>query len=90
MFTTVAFLLYRLASFSMLFVEEAQPSDFEDFGTLLLVGGIMAVGVGVAFAVVRSKKGDAPNESTNFISIKPPEKYEKHSVAGPQKAEPGA
>ena len=73
MFTTVAFLLYRLASFSMLFIEEAQPSDFEDFGTLLLLGGFMAIGVGVAFAVMRSKRGDTANESTNFISIKPPE-----------------
>ena len=74
MFTTISFLLYRLASFSTLFVEEAQASDFEDFGTLLLVGGLMAMGVGVAFAVVRSKRGDAADESNQFISIKPPEK----------------
>ena len=74
MFTTVAFLLYRLASFSTLFVEEAQASDFEDFGILLLVGGLMALGVGVTFAVVKAKRGDASDESAQFISIKPPEK----------------
>jgi hypothetical protein len=74
MFTTVSFLLYRLASFSILFVEEAQPSDFEDFGTLLLAGGFIALGVGVAFAVVRSKRENATGKSTQFISIKPPEK----------------
>ena len=74
MFTTISFLLYRLASFSILFVEEAQASDFEDFGTLLLVGGLMAIGVGVTFAVVKAKRGDAADESTQFISIKPPEK----------------
>ena len=74
MFTTISFLLYRLASFSTLFVEEAQASDFEDFGTLLLLGGVMAVGVGVAFAVVRAKRGDVADESERFISIKPPEK----------------
>ena len=74
MFTTVSLLLYRLASFSTLFVEEAQASDFEDFGTLLLVGGFMAIGVGVAFAVVKAKRGDDRNESMQFISIKPPEK----------------
>jgi len=72
MFTTISFLLYRLASFSTLLVEEAQASDFEDFGTLLLVGGLMAIGVGVAFAVVKAKRGDAADESTQFISIKPP------------------
>ena len=74
MFTSISFLLYRLASFSALFVEEAQASDFEDFGTLLLLGGVMAIGVGVAFAVVRAKRGDAADESERFISIKPPEK----------------
>ena len=74
MFTTIWFLLYRLASFSTLFVEEVQASDFEDFGTLLLVGALMAIGVGVAFAVVRSKRRDAADESVQFISIKPPEK----------------
>ena len=74
MFTTIAFLLYRLASFSTLFIEEAQASDFEDFGTLLLVGGLMAIGVGVALAVVKAKRGDAADDSTQFISIKPPEK----------------
>ena len=74
MFTTISFLLYQLASFSTLFVEEVQASDFEDFGTLLLVGGFMAIGVGVAFAVVRAKRGHAADESTQFISIKPPEK----------------
>ena len=74
MLTTIAFLLYRLASFSTLFVEEAQASDFEDFGTLLLVGGLMAIGVGVTFAVVKAKRGDVADEATQFISIKPPEK----------------
>ena len=74
MFTTISFLLYRLAAFSSLFVEEAQASDFEDFGTLLLVGGFMAIGVGVAFAVIRAKRGDAADEPAHFISIKPPEK----------------
>ncbi|HKO62020.1 MAG TPA: hypothetical protein VJV03_12730 [Pyrinomonadaceae bacterium] len=74
MFTTIAFLLYRLASFSVLFVEEAEPSDFEDFGTLLLAGGAMAVGVGVAFAVVRSKTHTSSEQGARFISIKPPEK----------------
>ncbi len=74
MFTTISFLLYRLASFSTLFVEEAQASDFEDFGTLLLLGGFMAIGVGVCFAIVRSKRADDTDESTQFISIKPPKK----------------
>ena len=74
MFTTLAFLLYRLASFSVLFVEEAQASDFEDFGGLLLMGGLMALGVGIAFAVVRSKRDNSTEKDTQFISIKPPEK----------------
>ena len=72
MFTTIAFLLYRLASFSTLIVEEAQASDFEDFGTLLMVGGLMAIGGGVAFAILRAKGGDVADESTRLISIKPP------------------
>ena len=74
MFTTVSFLLYRLASFMTLFVEEAQASDFEDFGSLLLLGGVVAIGVGVAFTVVRSKRGNTENRESQFISIKPPKK----------------
>ena len=74
MFTTVSFLLYRLVSVMTLFVEEAQASDFEDFGSLLLLGGLMATGVGVAFAVVRSKRDTNEHRGSEFISIKPPEK----------------
>lgn len=73
MFTTISFLLYRLASFSILFVEEAKASDFDDFGTLLLAGGVMAIGVGVVFAVVRSKRASTGEQRTQVISIKPPE-----------------
>jgi len=39
-----------------------------------LVGGLMAIGVGVTFAVVKAKRGDAADVATQFISIKPPEK----------------
>jgi hypothetical protein len=70
MFTTLAFLLYRLVSFSVLFVQEAKPSDFEDLGTLLLGGAVLAIGVGVAVSFIRAKMHHE-SQDTQFISIKP-------------------
>lgn len=74
MFTTLAFLLYRLASFSILFVQEARPSDFDDLGTLLLGGAVLAIGVGVAFSFIRSKVQNDESQGTQFLSIKPSDK----------------
>ena len=71
MFTTLAFLLYRLASFSIRFVQEAKPSDFEDLGTLVLGGGVFAIGVGVTLSFIRAKMQNHDHQDTQFISIKP-------------------
>lgn len=73
MFTTIAFLLYRLASFSILFVQEAKASDFDDVGTLVLAAGLMAIVVGIAVTIVRLKVHNK-GEGTQFISIKPVDK----------------
>jgi hypothetical protein len=73
MFTTIAFLLYQLASFSILFVQEAKASDFEDLGTLLLAGGLMAIGVGVTVCILRLKVHNNEGQGTKFISIRPPD-----------------
>jgi hypothetical protein len=74
MFTTMAFLLYRLASFSILFIQEAQPSDFDDLGTLILGGALVAIGVGVAVSFIRAKMQSRERQDTQFISIKPSDK----------------
>jgi hypothetical protein len=73
MFTTMVFLLYRLALFSILFVQEAKASDFEDLGTLLLAGGLMAIGVGVTVTILRLKVQNKEGQGTQFISIRPPD-----------------
>ena len=73
MFTTLAFLLYRFAELSILFVREAKPSDFSDLGTLVLLGSFMAAGVGLAIAVLQSSVESTNGRSTQFISIRPPE-----------------
>ena len=77
MFTTLAFLLYRLAVFSILFVQEAKPSDFDDLGTLLLAGAGLAIGVGIAVSVLRLKVQKQERQGTQFISIKSSEKEKR-------------
>ncbi len=77
MFNTLAFLLYRLASFSILFVQEAQASDFDDLGTLLLAGAGLAIGVGIAVSIIKLRVQNREDQSTQFISIKPSEKDER-------------
>lgn len=74
MFTTLAFLLYRLASFSVLFVQEAKASDFDDLGTLLLSGAVLAIGVVIAVSIIRLKVQNRESQDTQFISIKSTEK----------------
>jgi hypothetical protein len=73
MFTTLAFLLYRLVSFSILFVQEAKPSDFDDLATLLLGGAVLAIGV-VAVSFIRAKMQNYEHPDRQFISIKPSDK----------------
>ncbi len=72
MFTTLAFLLYRLASLTVLFAQEASASDFEDLGSLLLVGGLSAIAVGIIVTIVRLKIEGKKEPREQFISIKPP------------------
>jgi hypothetical protein len=69
MLTTVAFLLYRLGLFSILFVQEAEASDFDDLGILLLAGFVLAVVVAVAVTVVRMKIQNKQEPPPSFISI---------------------
>jgi hypothetical protein len=76
MFTTIAFLLHRLATFSVLFVQEAKPSDFDDFGMLLLTGALVAVAVGVAFTLIKQKAETREGKAAQFISIKSSDKDE--------------
>ena len=53
MLTTIASLLYQLALFSIWFVREAEPSDFDDLGTLLAVGFIVALASAITITVFR-------------------------------------
>lgn len=53
MLTTVASLLYQLALFSIWIVREAEPSDFDDLGTLLVMGLIVAMFSAITITVIQ-------------------------------------
>ena len=72
MFTTLAFLLYRLALFCVMFVKEAKLSDFDGVGSLMLLDAMMTAISAIALSVVYSQLDDTDRPRTNLISIKPP------------------
>ena len=69
MFTAIVFLLYRLALFSLLLLQEAEAADFNDLGKLLLGGVALAIAVAIAFTVLRMKLQNKNPPPPSFISI---------------------
>ena len=58
MLTTIASLLYQLALFSIWFVREANPSDFEDLTTLLVVGLVFAIATAITIKLITMNYGE--------------------------------
>lgn len=69
MLTTIAFLLYRLGLCSIWIVQEAEVSDFDDLGMLLLGGVALAIAVAVAVTIMKMKLQEKKPPSPRFISI---------------------
>lgn len=69
MLTTIALLLYRLGLFSIWFVEEAEASDFDDLGMLLLGGFAVAVALAIVLTIIRMKLQAKRPPSPGLISI---------------------
>lgn len=72
MFTTLAFLLYRLALICVMFFKEAKLSDFDGVGSLMLLVAMMMAVSAIALSMVYSRLDDTERPQTHLISIKPP------------------
>jgi hypothetical protein len=66
---TVTIALYNLYLFSILFVQEAALSDFNDLGTMLLGGFALAIVVAVLFVFVKLRLRDKKPQTAQFLSI---------------------
>ena len=65
----MVFQMYQLAVFAMsLVIEEGNETDFKDLGRLMLLGFVLAVGIGVTFTVIRMRLRDK-KPPADFISI---------------------
>ncbi len=69
MFTILVVLLYRLGLLSMLFLQEADATDFNDLGKLLLGGVVVAIAVAIGFTLLRMKFQSKNPSPPSFISI---------------------
>ena len=58
-----------LESVTLLGLIQEGPSEFQDLGTLLLVGVAAAIVVAIAFTFVRLKLRDKKPQTSAFISI---------------------
>ena len=69
MLAMVLFQMYQLAVFAMsLVIEAGNETDFKDLGRLMLLGFVLAVGIGVTFTVIRMRLRDK-KPPADFISI---------------------
>ena len=69
MLAIALFQMYQLAVFAMsLVIEEGNETDFKDLGRLMLLGFVLAVGIGVTFTVIRMRLRDK-KPPADFISI---------------------
>ena len=69
MLATVLFQMNQLALFTVcLFIEEGNETDFKDLGRLMLGGFALALGIGIAFTVIRMRLRDK-KPPADFISI---------------------
>jgi hypothetical protein len=61
--------LYYLYLFSILFVQEAEATDFNDLGKMLLGGFALAIAVAVLFVLVKLRLRDKKPQTAQFLSI---------------------
>jgi len=66
---TLTIALYNLYVFSILFVQEAAATDFDDLGTMLLGGFALAIVVAVLFVFVKLRLRDKKPQTAEFLSI---------------------
>ncbi|MDQ5844521.1 MAG: hypothetical protein M3539_04425 [Acidobacteriota bacterium] len=69
MLPLVTMALYNLYVFSILFVQEAAVTDFNDLGTMLLGGFALAIVVAVLFVFVKLRLRDKKPQPAEFLSI---------------------
>jgi predicted permease len=69
MFAIALFQMYQHALFAMSLILDGEESDFKDLGKLMLAGFVLALGVGIAFTVIRMRLRDKRPPTTGFISI---------------------
>ena len=69
MLPTLTIALYNLYVFSILFVQEAAATDFDDLGTMLLGGFALAIVVAVLFVFVKLRLRDKKPQTAEFLSI---------------------
>jgi high-affinity Fe2+/Pb2+ permease len=69
MLPVLSFALYQLYLFSILFVQEAEATDFNDLGKMLLGGFALALAVAVLFVFVRLRLRDKNPQKAEFLSI---------------------
>jgi hypothetical protein len=69
MLPTLTIALYNLYLFSILFVQEAAATDFNDLGTMLLGGFALAIVVAVLFVFVTLRLRDKKPQTAQFLSI---------------------
>jgi hypothetical protein len=62
-------LLVWPASFTLISLIQETQTDFQDLGKLLLGGVVAAIGIAIAFTVVRLKLRDKRPPTSSFISI---------------------
>jgi hypothetical protein len=69
MFATALFQSYQLALTAISLIREDGSTDFQGLGKLMLGGFVLALGVGVAFTVIRARLRDKKPAVATFISI---------------------
>lgn len=62
--------IYNLYVFSVLFVQEAAATDFDDLGMMLLGGFALAIVVAVLFVFVKLRLRDKKPQTSAFLSIR--------------------
>lgn len=57
------------ASFTLISLIQEMQTNFQDLGTLLLVGVVAAIAIAIGFTLVRLKLRDKRPQTSPFISI---------------------
>ena len=61
--------LHHLFLFSMLFVQQAESTDFDDLGKMLFAGFALAIAVAVLFVFVKLRLREKNPHKAEFLSI---------------------